>query len=138
MSSKKYLPGPESYREFRETAPASFLTKSCFIFEFCVICSELWVPAVCFRVHCSCFGCFVFKFFCASFSSSFFLFWMLRFRAHFCCVGCFVFGFTLPVFVLRLEFGSLHFVFELWMNRTRKQSTKANMQIELKLVMTCY
>ena len=45
-----------------------------------------------FRVHSSCFRGFVFNFFCTSFSSLFFLFW-----------------------VLILEFCCLYFVFEFWM-----------------------
>ena len=100
MSSKKYLPGPESYREFRETAPASFLTKSCFIFEFCVICSLF-----------SSYGClqFVFEFIVpvldASFSSSF----VLRFRVHFSCFGCFVF--ELIFAVLGASFSGSLFLF---------------------------
>ena len=47
---------------------------------------------------------------CSSFSSSLFLFWVLRFHV----VLPFVFEFVLPVLCASFKFGSLHFVFEFW------------------------
>ena len=67
----------------------SFSSFVCFVFQ-------LWVPAVYFRVHFSCFGCFVFEFIFpvlgALFSTSLFLFWVLRFQV----LLCFVFEFIFP------------------------------------------
>ena len=97
----------------------------CFVDEFLVFPFLVFLTFV-FEFFMFSFECLLLRFrvmgVSCSFSSSFFLFWVLRFRVRCSCFGCFVFQvllcfvfeFIVPVLGASFKFGILYFVFEFW------------------------